>query len=306
MKAEHSSIDVANIWRTGERRHVRSILVGALGLVRRRPLGAVALILLLLIVGLSMLAPVIAPYDVAEINAYERLQSPNSTYIMGTDALGRDQFSRVLFGTRNDLIVCSIGVLIGIVAGTVLGLATGYLAGGWLDLGLQRLIDVQMTVPPLVLAIAIITAINPGTTAIVVVISLLLLPSTARVLRGAAIAERNRAYVEAAQAIGCSNIRTMFRHVLPNMFGPLMVLVSLALGNALLIEGGLSFLGYGPPPPTPTLGLMLSGDNRNAFRSAWWLALFPGLVMALAIFAFNTLGDVLRDAFDPRLRGARS
>lgn len=289
--------------RLDERAAARRWGRGALRLARKRPLGAVGFVILLTLLTGALLAPVLAPYDVAESHPRARLQQPSRTYLMGTDRFGRDTFSRVLFGMRTDFGIAVLSVALGIAAGTVIGLVTGYFAGGFVDQLLQRLIDIQMTVPGLVLAITIITGVGKGYASVVVVIAFLLIPATARVLRGAALAERGRQYVEAGRAIGCTDLRLIFRHILPNIAAPLLILMSVAMGSALLISGGLSFLGYGPPPPAPTLGGLLVGDNRAVLKSAPWLSIFPGLVLALAVFSVNMLGDALRDELDPRLRG---
>jgi peptide/nickel transport system permease protein len=275
----------------------------ALKWARQKPLGALALLLLVTLVTIAVFAPVLAPFDVKATHPYSRLKPPSSTYLMGTDKLGRDVFSRVLYGARTDLVIAILSTTLGMGAATVVGLLTGYLAGGFLDHLLQRLIDIQMTIPALVLAIAIITGVGKGTTSLIVVTALILVPTSARVLRAAALAERGRQYVEAARTLGGTDVRIMFRHLLPNLVGSLIVLLTASLGATLLIEGGLSFLGYGPPPPTPTLGTMLSGENRDVLKSAVWLSIFPGLVFALAVFSINMLGDAVRDTLDPRLRG---
>ena len=289
----------------GPARSAWRMLRGFFRFLGNKPLGAFGLAVLAVLVIAAVLAPVIAPFDVKETHAFSRLQAPDSTYLMGTDKFGRDVFSRVLFGTRTSLFIATMASLLGIGAGILIGLVTGYWGGRMIDHVLQRLIDIQMSIPGIVLTIAIITGVGRGVWTLVFVISIVLIPTTSRVIRGAALSEGGRQYVEAARAIGCSDFRVMYRHILPNLFGPIIVLGTAALGNTLLIEGGLSFLGYGPPPPTPTLGGMLSGDNRDVFRSAVWLAVFPGAVLALAVYSFNVLGDAVRDKFDPRMRGSQ-
>jgi peptide/nickel transport system permease protein len=197
-----------------------------------------------------------------------------------------------------------IAVGLGTTLGSAIGLISGY-AGGRVDLLLQRLMDVLMAFPTLILAIATVAMLGPTTTNVVVAMAIVFMPTANRVVRGSVLAEKENQYVEAARAIGCGGARIAFRHLLPNVAAPIIVIASTSLGTAILVESSLSFLGLGPPPPTPTWGAMLSIGSRTFFEQAPWMAIFPGLAISLAIFGFNLLGDALRDLLDPRLRSDR-
>jgi peptide/nickel transport system permease protein len=269
---------------------------------RRQPLGALALALLLLMVVMAVFAPWLAPYSYQEPDILSRLQGPSLRHPLGTDNLGRDVLSRLIWGARVELLVGMGAVLIAGVAATALGTLCGYF-GGRLDMLVQRYVDVQMAFPGIVLLITIISMFEPGLTQVTVAIGLLLIPAATRVVRSAALTVSHLPYVEAARTLGASHGRIVLRHLLPNVFPPIMVTLTTYLGLAILLEATLSFLGYGVPPPQPSWGALLGPEARKDMLRAPLLSVWPGIAIFLAVYSFNMLGDALRDALDPRLRG---
>jgi peptide/nickel transport system permease protein len=269
--------------------------------MKRKPLGMASAALLLLLVFTAIFANVLAPYDPLFAQPEIRLAPPSWAHPFGTDDIGRDVLSRVIFGSRISLWVGLLAVGIGTFVGTIIGLVSGYW-GGRLDLVLQRVVDALMTIPGLILALAIVSVLKPNTTNAMLAIAVVIIPGNARIVRGAVLAAKQNRFVEAAQAIGCRDYRIIATHILPNVTAPILIIASIWLGNAILIEASLSFLGVGTQPPTPSWGLMLSSTGRAFMEQAPWLAIFPGLAISLAVFGFNLFGDTLRDAWDPKLR----
>ena len=275
-------------------------------LVRRKPLGAVSAVIILGLVVVAILAPVLAPRDPYLFNLNERglpirMQAPTPAFPLGTDPLGRDVLSRIIYGARISLIVGLASVIIGTLLGTVLGLVSGYWEGT-LDQIIQRGVDTTMAIPGIVLALAVMSVLGQSLTNIILVIALVIAPGASRVVRGTVLTVKQHTFIDAAQALGASPGRIVARHVLPNVFAPILVIATVWLGNAIVIEAALSFLGLGTPPPTPTWGAMLSGEGRRNLETAPYLAIFPGVAISLVVLAFNMLGDALRDLLDPRLR----
>jgi peptide/nickel transport system permease protein len=278
---------------------------GAL-LVRRKPLGAVSAVVILGLLIVALLAPLLAPRDPYALNLNERglpirMQGPTAAFPLGTDPLGRDVLSRIIYGTRVSLVVGFASVILGTTLGTVLGLLSGYWEGR-LDSVIQRAVDTTMAIPGIVLALAVMSVLGQSLTNIILVIALVIAPGASRVVRGAVLAVKQSTFVDAAQALGASPGRIVTRHVLPNVFAPILVIATVWLGNAIVIEAALSFLGLGTPPPTPTWGAMLSGEGRRNLETAPYLAIFPGVAISVVVLAFNMLGDALRDLLDPQLR----
>jgi len=269
--------------------------------MRRKPLGAVSALLIAVIVLTAVFANVLAPYDPLDADPTIRLARPSAAHPFGTDDIGRDVFSRIIHGSRISLWVGLLAVGIGTAVGMVIGLACGYWEGR-LDMILQRVMDAVQAIPGLVLALAIVSVLKPSTTNAMIAIAIVIIPGNSRIVRGAVMSAKQNRYVEAAQAIGCRQPRIVLTHILPNVTAPILVIASIWLGNAILIEATLSFLGVGTQPPTPSWGLMLSSTGRAFMEQAPWLAIFPGLAISLAVLAFNLFGDTLRDAWDPRLR----
>jgi peptide/nickel transport system permease protein len=275
-------------------------------LVQKKPLGAVSAVIVCGLVAVALLAPVLAPRDPYMFNLDERglpirMQAPSATFWFGTDPLGRDVLSRIIYGARVSLIVGFASVMIGTLLGTGLGLVSGYREGG-LDHIIQRGVDTAMAIPGIVLALAVMSVLGQSLTNIILVIGLIIAPGASRVVRGAVLAVKQQTFIDAAHACGASSARIVLRHVLPNVFAPILVIATVWLGNAIVIEAALSFLGLGTPPPTPTWGGMLSGEGRRNLETAPYLAIFPGVAISIVVLAFNMLGDALRDLLDPRLR----
>ena len=272
--------------------------------LRRQPLGAFSAALIVVIVLTAIFADVLAPFDPVETRPEIRLQSPSRAHPFGTDDIGRDVLSRVIHGARISLWVGLLAVGIGTAAGMVIGLLCGYCEGR-LDLIFQRVMDAIQAIPGLMLALAIVSVLRPNTTNAMIAIAIVIIPGNSRIVRGAVMSAKQNRYVEAAQAIGCQHPRIILSHILPNVTAPILIIASIWLGNAILIEATLSFLGVGTQPPTPSWGLMLSSTGRAFMEQAPWLAVFPGLAISLSVLAFNLFGDTLRDAWDPKLRNAR-
>jgi peptide/nickel transport system permease protein len=274
------------------------------GFVNRKPLGAIggALVLLMLVVAAA--APVLAPYEYDVGEASVRLQGPSLAHPFGTDASGRDMLSRIIYGARISVTVGFGAVAISTLLAVTVGIISGYF-GGWIDLTVQRLVDVWISFPALVLLISLVAVAGPGLWSVTFILGILLAPGTSRVVRSAVISIRHLPYIESASCIGAGHTRVILKYVLPNVFAPIIVLATVQLGTAILAESTLSFLGYGVPPPHPAWGGMLSGTGRAFMLQSPWLSIWPGLAISLAVFGFNMLGDALRDELDPRLRGSR-
>ena len=258
--------------------------------------------LVLAFVLLAVFAPALTLYDPLAQDPTAQAKPPSGLHPLGTDYLGRDIWSRVVTGSRPSLGVGASAMAVAVVLGSALGIVSGYL-GGPLDLFLQRVVDVLLTLPGLVLALAMLAVLGAGFASLIAVIGLVLAPGIARVMRSATLVVSASGYIEAARAVGARDRRILARHVLPNVTATILVLASLAIGNAILFEAALSFLGLGVQPPEPSWGNMLSGPARQYFEVAPWMAVFPGVAVSLAVLGFNLLGDSLRDIFDPRLQG---
>jgi peptide/nickel transport system permease protein len=269
--------------------------------IRRKPLGAVSAAVIVALVLTAVFADLLSPFDPVETRPEIRLHAPSRAHPFGTDDIGRDVLSRIIHGARISLWVGLLAVGIGTAAGMIIGLLCGYCEGR-LDLVLQRVMDAIQAIPGLVLALAIVSVLKPSTTNAMLAIAIVIIPGNSRIVRGAVLSTKQNRYVEAAQAIGCRHPRIILSHILPNVTAPILVIASIWLGNAILIEATLSFLGLGTQPPTPSWGLMLSSTGRAFMEQAPWLAIFPGLAISLAVLGFNLFGDTLRDAWDPKLR----
>ena len=281
----------------------RSALAGLVRFGRQRPLGGIGLLLVLAASVTAGFAPVLSPFDPLELHQGQGFVPPGAQFWLGTDNLGRDILSRILYGGRVSLYVGLLSVLVGNTLGSLAGLVSAYL-GGMFDTILQRLVDAMMAFPLLVRALTIVAVLGPSVNNVVAAISVILFPQAARVIRSTVLSVKENPYIDAAQAIGAGQTRIIFVHILPQCMAPYIVLASIAVGWAIVVEASISFLGAGPPPPTPTWGGMLSGAARLYGETAPWMVIFPGLAISLAVFGFNLLGDALRDALDPRLRGS--
>jgi peptide/nickel transport system permease protein len=268
---------------------------------RRYPLGAVGAIIVLVFVLTAVFAPLIAPMDPTTTDAKASLARPGSVFWLGADFMGRDMFSRIVFGARISLTVGLGATLAGGILGVTIGLMSGYL-GGTVDLITQRLMDIMQSLPLLVMALVMAAALGPSLENTIIAIAIPLVPTVARVVRSSTLSLREQPFVEAARAVGMGEVRIAMRHVLPNTLAPLIVLGTAQLGSAILVEASLSFLGLGIPEPYPSWGRMLSESAAEYVRTAPWLVIFPGVAISLTVFGTNLLGDALRDILDPRQR----
>lgn len=258
--------------------------------------------LLIVMIGLGVLADQVAPYGYDDVDIFARLRPSSASHWLGTDNLGRDLLSRLIYGARVSMAVGFGGVALGLLGGGLVGLVSGYF-GGRLDLIVQRFVDAFMCFPLLLVALTIMALLGPGLLNVILALGLVLAVRDSRVIRGAVLAVKEDLFVEAARALGASHETIILRHILPNVFAPMIILATVNIGAVILIEAALSFLGFGVPPPRPSWGGMLSSAGLVHMLRAPWLALWPGVALSLAVFATNMLGDALRDVLDPRLRG---
>src|SRR5215467_2291384 len=273
-------------------------------LVKEKPLGAFGGVIVVGLLLCAAFAPWIAPYNYDETNVRQRLKPPGSQFYLGTDNLGRDLFSRIVYGARVSVTVGFGAVSIGISLATMVGVASGYFAGKF-DVLVQRLVDSWQSFPPLVVAISVMAVLGPGLLNVILLLGLLSAANGSRIIRSAALSIKENQFVEAARAVGANHLRIILRYILPNVMAPIIIIATINLGFTILAEAALSFLGLGVPPPYPSWGEMLSGSGRSYMYKAPWMALWPGVAISLAVFGFNMLGDALRDLLDPRLRGGR-
>lgn len=278
-------------------------LRGVARFVRRKPLGAVGALMLLLMIVVGLLAPVLAPYNPLAFHTSDTFQSPNGSYLLGSDDKGRDILSRIMYGAQISLRVGAVAVGLGVSFGLVVGLVCGYL-GGKLDFFAQRVVDSFQAFPALFLALAVTTALGRSVLNVGIALAIVTWPTASRVVRSAVLTQKSSMYIEAARSIGAETPRILFRHLLPNVASIYIILATAGLAQAILVEASLSFLGVGVPPPEPSWGGMLLEAQRQAVRAPW-MAIFPGIAITMAVFGFNLFGDALRDFLDPRLRGAR-
>ncbi|NLL82468.1 MAG: ABC transporter permease [Tissierellia bacterium] len=268
--------------------------------LKRNRLAMVGLVILILIVLVAIFADVIAPYPYDLQNYSDVKQWPSSKYIFGTDNFGRDIFSRVIYGTRVSLQIGFISLSVGALVGSIFGAIAGYF-GGWVDTVIMRFTDILMSIPKIVLAIAIASTLGPGLVNAMIAVAISSIPNFARVVRASTLTVKDQEYIEAAIAIGAGNSRVIFRHIFPNILAPIIVQATLGVGVSIILAASLSFLGLGVEPPTPEWGAMLSAA-RTYIRDEWYMVLFPGLAIMITVLALNLLGDGLRDALDPKLK----
>ncbi len=280
-----------------------SVLVDlAIRLFKEKPLGAGGAVVVLIMVLGAILADVIAPYDYLDIVLADRLQPPSFEHFLGTDHLGRDMLSRIIYGARISMIVGVGGTAVATLLALIIGLISGYV-GGRLDMVVQRIVDAFMCFPGLFFLLTVMALVGPGVLQVAIVMGVLSGIWYSRVIRGATIAAKENMYVEAARSIGSSTSRIILRHILPNTVPTVIILFSVSIGGMILGEASLSFLGYGVPPPEPSWGGMLSLEGRTYMLDSPWLALWPGVALGVVVFGTNMLGDAVRDILDPRLRG---
>jgi peptide/nickel transport system permease protein len=271
--------------------------------IRRSPLSAFWGCIAAAIILMALAAPVLAPYEPLKSDFRAMSKPPNERHIFGTDQIGRDVLSRVIYGSRASLAIALGAVLFGTTLGALWGLASGYF-GGRFDIVSQRIIEFLQSFPDLILAMAIAMALGAGFGTVIVAIAITRIPFGGRVIRAVVLSLKELSYVEAARGLGASHLRIMARHILPQCIAPYLILATTHLGVAIIIEAALGFLGVGIPPPTPTWGNMLADSLNAGLVPPWWLVLFPGLAITITVLAFNLLGDGIRDMLDPRLRRA--
>jgi len=273
---------------------------------RTKPLGGFGFTMVLVLVLMAIFAPWIATHDPYELRVNALFVPPafaegGREFLLGTDNYGRDLFSRIVWGSRISVYVAFTAVAVGSSIGALLGLTSAFV-GGKFDIIVQRVIDAKYSIPALILALALMAALGSSVNNVIIAISINIIGSQCRVVRSTALGIKENMYIEAANAIGATGPRILFRHLLPNCFAPYLILVSAELGGAILTEASLSFLGLGVPPPNPSWGAMLSGAAQQYVERAPWMAIFPGLAISAVVFGFNIFGDALRDVLDPRLR----
>ena len=274
---------------------------------KTQPLGAVGFLIILLILIAAFAPQWLAPYDPVEIDFTAMLTGPSASHWLGADQFGRDIFSRLIYGARTALSIGFWSSFLGCTLGAAIGVASAYF-GGKTDLLVQRLIDILLSFPVIVLAVVVVAMLSSKVVAgvdlnLILAIALPIVPRAARVVRAATLSVREMLYVDAARAAGYSNWRIMFVHIAPNVMAPYLIVLTSYIAKAILLEASLSFLGLGVTEPTPAWGLMLSGSATDFYREAPWMIIFPGVAISLSVFAFNLFGDSLRDWFDPKFRG---
>ena len=301
---EQSSTATAAISR-GEQALARAPRRRSLDLLRRlaqHPSAIVGAVTLGIILLLTLLAPLIAPADPLETFPRDARLAPSLDHPLGTDGLGRDVFSRILYGGRESLRLGIIAVAIGGTIGSLLGILAGYIRG-ITEIAIMQFIDILLAFPGFLLALAAVSILGTGITNVMIAVGIGLVPSFARVVRSSTLTVREMDYVEAARVVGVGNVRIMYKHILPNVFAPILVLGTVGIAGAILTGAALSFLGMGAQPPTPEWGLMIS-EGRRFLRIAWWISTFPGIAIMISVISINLIGDALRDVLDPRLRSS--
>jgi peptide/nickel transport system permease protein len=289
---------------SGARKQRNGIIRFIVRLFREKPLGAAGGVIFVLFLLCGIFADVLAPYGMNQIAPRSRLMAPSWAHWFGTDNLGRDMLSRCLYGAQISVIIAFTTATLATIISIGLGIVTGYL-GGKIDLIVQRFVDAWMSFPDLIILIVVVSVLGPGVPQIIFTLGCALGIAGSRIIRSAVVSVRENMYVHAAQSIGASTGRILLRHILPNIMPPIIVLFTTRVGFAILAESGLSFIGLGVPPPTPTWGGMLSGSGRTFMFQGPWLALAPGLCLTVVVYATNVFGDALRDLLDPRMRGSR-
>jgi peptide/nickel transport system permease protein len=283
---------------------MQTISKGLWRLVREKPLGAFGGVLVLVLLLCAVFAPWIAPYPFDETNVRQRLKPHGTQFSLGTDNLGRDVFSRIVYGARVSVTVGFSAVTLSILLATTVGITSGYF-GGKFDVLVQRVVDAWMAFPNLLFVLFIMAVLGPGLLNVILALGVVNAANRSRVIRSATLAAKENQFIEAARAVGAGHLRIILRYILPNVMAPIIIIATNALGGVILAESTLSFLGFGVPPPHPSWGEMLSGSGRSYMYRAPWMAIWPGVAISLGVFGFNMLGDALRDLLDPRLRGSQ-
>jgi peptide/nickel transport system permease protein len=279
----------------------KSVVQATWQMIKRQPLGAAGLAVVILMIIMAIFADHLTPYDPESNSLEHMLVEPSWVFPMGTDQFGRDILTRIIYGARTALYVGFAAATVGAFLGLVLGVASAYF-GGRFDLIMQRIMDVFMAFPLIIIALAVVATLGPSTTNVIIAITIPFVPQCARVVRSSALAIREIPYVDAARSLGFSHARIILRHMTPNVMAPFLIMFTSFLGQAILLEASLSYLGMGVQEPTAAWGLMLQGGAEEYAESAPWVAIWPGVAISLAVFGFNLFGDALRDVLDPKLR----
>jgi peptide/nickel transport system permease protein len=272
-----------------------------LDLMRRNPLGAAGAIIVIIMILMAAFADVVTPYDPVQNSFADMTKAPSAVHWLGTDQFGRDMLARIIYGARTALFVGFASALVGGTIGLVLGVGSAYF-GGRIDLIFQRIMDIFMAFPLIIMALAVVSIFGTGAQNVIIAITIPFIPRCARVVRSSALAIREVPYIDAARANGFSHARIILRHMVPNVMAPFLIMITAFVGQAILLEASLSYLGLGVQEPTPAWGLMLQGGAEEYALSAPWMAIFPGLAITLAVFGFNLFGDAVRDVLDPKMR----
>ena len=278
-----------------------TVVEGALRFIRKKPLGAAGAFIILGMLVVAASAELLAPYDAYTADYSAQIARPSAEHWFGTDEFGRDLMSRIMYGARIALFVGFTASFLGCTIGGLLGVMSAYL-GGTVDLLLERVMDMLLAFPQLILALAIASILGPAVQNVVIAIAVPIIPRAARVVRATALSVKENVYIEAVNALGAARARIVLRHIVPNVMAPYIILLTAQLGGAILAEAALSYLGLGAAEPTPSWGLMLSGSALSYAEKAPWIPVFPGIAISLGVFGFNLFGDSLRDALDPKLR----
>jgi peptide/nickel transport system permease protein len=296
------AVGSTNIGEVPRRKSYPLLVDAAIRLVKEEPLATAGWVIVLVMIIVGIFADFLAPYNMAETHLRHMLRGPSTDFILGTDQLGRDLLSRIIHGARVSIIVSLASATLCVIVAAAVGLISGF-SGGKFDLVVQRFIDGWMCFPPLFIILSIMALLGPGLTQVVAVIGFHSGIANSRVVRSAVMSVKENVYIRAAESIGVPPWRILVRHVLPNIMAPIIIIFTLVMAYAILAEATLSFLGFGVPPPTPSWGAMLSEEGRTYMFEAPWMAIWPGVTLALAIFGINMFGDGVRDVLDPRLRG---
>jgi len=294
------TLEISAVRKAAKRRN--SVIDFIIRMVKQKPMGTVGAVIVLMLFLTGIFADVLAPYGATQIDLTSRLSSPSSAHLLGTDHLGRDLFSRIIYGARVSMFVGLGASTLDTFIALLIGIVSGYF-GGKIDLVMQRIVDAIIVFPNLFFYLAIMSIIGPGMGQVIFCLGFLSGVGSSRLIRSAVMGAKQNAYIDASKAIGAPNIKILLRHILPNVSAPAIIIFTIAMGSVIVAEASLSFLGFGIPPPAPSWGGMLSREARRYMTDAPWIGIFPGVALSLVVYGINMFGDAMRDLLDPRLRG---